>query len=69
MQRHSHGTWLPILVEELGEVAEAMQQGMMSEKNTDADNLYDELIQTAAVAERNQIQLLLRRMISIGSRS
>ncbi|WP_310793561.1 hypothetical protein [Salipaludibacillus neizhouensis] len=41
----------------------------MSEKNTDADNLYDELIQTAAVAERNQIQLLLRRMISIGSRS
>lgn len=49
-QRHKHGTWLAILGEEFGEVCEAMQKGLVSEKETDADNLYKELIQVAAVA-------------------
>lgn len=49
-QRHDLGTWLAILVEEVGEVAEAMQKGLVSEKDTDASNLLKELIQVAAVA-------------------
>jgi NTP pyrophosphatase (non-canonical NTP hydrolase) len=49
-QRHNYGAWLAILVEEVGEVAQAMQSGMVSQKQTDADNLYTELIQVAAVA-------------------
>lgn len=49
-QRHHYGTWLAILVEEVGEVAEALQKGLVSEKSTDADDLYKELIQVAAVA-------------------
>jgi NTP pyrophosphatase (non-canonical NTP hydrolase) len=50
IQRHDNGVWLSILIEEVGEVAEAMQKGMKSEKETDANNLYEELIQVAAVA-------------------
>lgn len=49
-QRHIHLRWLAILMEEVGEVAEALQQGMVSEKSSDADDLYKELIQVAAVA-------------------
>lgn len=49
-QRHDLGTWLAILVEEVGEVAEAMQKGLVSEKDTDASDLLKELIQVAAVA-------------------
>ncbi|WP_026676759.1 MazG-like family protein [Fictibacillus gelatini] len=49
-QRHHHGTWLAILGEEYGEVCQAMQKGLISEKETDADDLYNELIQVAAVA-------------------
>ena len=49
-QRHRYGVWLAILGEEFGEVCEAMQIGMQSEKKTDANNLYEELIQVAAVA-------------------
>lgn len=50
LQRHNYGTWLAILGEEFGEVCQAMQSGMVSQKNTDADDLYEELIQVAAVA-------------------
>jgi NTP pyrophosphatase (non-canonical NTP hydrolase) len=50
VQRHSYGAWLAILVEEVGEVAQAMQKGMVSQKDTDADDLFKELIQVAAVA-------------------
>jgi NTP pyrophosphatase (non-canonical NTP hydrolase) len=50
IQRHSMGKWLQILVEEVGEVAQAMQQGEIQSKDTDADDLYTELIQVAAVA-------------------
>jgi NTP pyrophosphatase (non-canonical NTP hydrolase) len=50
-QRHSNGRWLAILVEEVGESAQAIQKDMVSHKGTDADDLYNELIQVAAVAQ------------------
>lgn len=49
-QRHDHSYWLAILVEEVGEVAQAIQQGSVASKETDADDLYTELIHVAAVA-------------------
>jgi NTP pyrophosphatase (non-canonical NTP hydrolase) len=49
-QRHPMGDWLKILIEEVGEVAQAMQIGDVSYKNSDADDLYEELVQVAAVA-------------------
>jgi NTP pyrophosphatase (non-canonical NTP hydrolase) len=60
-QRHSLGTWLAILVEEVGEVAEAMQKGMVSQKDTDADDLYTELIHVAAVASAMAEQVMEER--------
>ncbi|WP_252503250.1 MazG-like family protein [Sporosarcina sp. Marseille-Q4943] len=50
LQRHDYGYWLAILVEEVGEVAQAIQQGSVASKDTDADDLYTELIHVAAVA-------------------
>ena len=50
IQRHCHGDWLKILIEEVGEVAQAMQKGSVASKTTDADDLYKELIHVAAVA-------------------
>jgi NTP pyrophosphatase (non-canonical NTP hydrolase) len=49
-QRHLMGDWLKILVEEVGEVAQAMQIGDVSYKESDSDDLYIELVQVAAVA-------------------
>lgn len=49
-QRHDMGTWLMILMEEVGEVAQAMQKEKGWGKDTDSSNLYEELIQVAAVA-------------------
>lgn len=51
-QRHDIGKWLAILGEEWGEVCQAAQArlGLKSVKDTDADNLYEELIHVAAVA-------------------
>lgn len=60
-QRHDYGTWLTILVEEVGEVAQAMQIQKGWGKTTDADNLYTELIHTAAVALAVAEQLLEER--------
>lgn len=57
IQRHEMGKWLAILVEEVGEVAQAMQNGMTSEKETDAHDLYKEIIQVAAVAAAMAEQL------------
>lgn len=59
VQRHSLGTWLAILGEEFGEVCQAMQRpmGLVSVKDTDADNLYEELIHVAAVASAIAEQL------------
>lgn len=52
IQRHDLGVWLAILGEEYGEVCQAVQKhvGLISYKETDADNLYEELIHVAAVA-------------------
>lgn len=50
IRRHTMGDWLKILVEELGEVAQAMQIGDLCHKESDANDLYKELIQVAAVA-------------------
>jgi hypothetical protein len=50
VQRHEDGRWLSILGEEFGEVCQALQDGMISQKETDANNKYIELIQVAAVA-------------------
>lgn len=52
VQRHPIGTWLAILGEEFGEVCQAAQMhlGLASCKETDASNLYEELIHVAAVA-------------------
>lgn len=50
IQRHEYGEWLKILIEEVGEVAQAMQSGAKWSKETDSSNLYNELIQVAAVA-------------------
>lgn len=60
-QRHSHGDWLMILTEEVGEVAEAMQKSKGWGKETDADNLYEELIHVAAVASAIAEQVLEER--------
>lgn len=49
-QQHDYPTWLTILVEEVGEAAQAIQKGSIAYKSTDADDLYKELIQVAAVA-------------------
>jgi len=49
-QRHDYGTWLAILIEEVGEVAQAMQEGSAHYKESDAGDLYNELIQVTAVA-------------------
>ncbi|XJZ25977.1 hypothetical protein ACF5W4_11245 [Bacillota bacterium Lsc_1132] len=52
-QRHNFGKWLAILTEEFGEVGQAMQPllGLTTTKPTDAQDLYEELIQLAAVAQ------------------
>lgn len=52
LQRHDLGKWLAILAEEFGEAAQAMQplMGLTSVKDTDKDDLFEELIQVAAVA-------------------
>lgn len=49
-QEHPYHVWLAILVEEVGEVAQALQKGSVAYKSSDADDLYTELIQVAAVA-------------------
>jgi hypothetical protein len=49
-QRHSHGKWLMILGEEFGEVCQSMQKGLEWGKDSDASDLYTELVHLAAVA-------------------
>jgi NTP pyrophosphatase (non-canonical NTP hydrolase) len=60
LQRHSLGVWLAILGEEFGEVCQASQSylNIVSAKETDADDLYMELIQVAAVASAIAEQIL-----------
>jgi len=49
-QNHPYTYWLAILMEEVGEVAQAMQEGSVHHKKSDAGDLYSELVQVAAVA-------------------
>lgn len=49
-QHHSYAFWYAILGEEFGEVGQAIQKGSVAHKASDADDLYKELIQVAAVA-------------------
>jgi len=49
-QRHKMGDWLKILIEEVGEVAQAMQIGDVCYKKSDANDLYKELIQVSSVS-------------------
>lgn len=58
IQRHDYGTWLTILVEEVGEVAQAMQTKKGWGKDSDKDDLYEELIHVAAVAAAIAEQVL-----------
>lgn len=50
VQVHPYAVWYTILGEEFGEVGQAIQQGSFASKDSDADDLYKELIQVAAVA-------------------
>lgn len=61
VQRHDFGTWLMILTEEVGEVAQAMQKNMSWGKETDANDLFKELIQVSAVAGAIAEQILEKR--------
>lgn len=58
-QYHSYATWYTILGEEFGEVGQAIQKGSVAHKKTDADDLYKELIQVAAVATAIAEQVIL----------
>lgn len=59
IQRHDIGTWIAILGEEFGEVCQAAQSrlGLVSVKETDSNNLYEECIHVAAVASAIAEQL------------
>lgn len=61
-QRHDYGTWLQILMEEVGEVAQAMQKSKGWGKPTDASDLYEELTHAAAVTVAIAEQVLEERM-------
>jgi NTP pyrophosphatase (non-canonical NTP hydrolase) len=63
VQRHDMGTWLQILIEEVGEVAQAMQTGKGWGKESDASDLYTELIHVAAVAVAIAEQVKEERVI------
>ena len=49
IQRHTPEKWLAITLEEIGELAQAMQKGSVAHKPTDADSMINEAIQASAV--------------------
>lgn len=57
-QRHNHEVWLTIALEEVGEVAQAIQKARGWGKATDASNLYEEIVHTAAVFQALGEQVL-----------
>ena len=57
-QRHSMEKWLTILVEEVGEFAQAIQKDEIQFKETDANNKLKEIIQVSAVAVAIAEQLI-----------
>lgn len=58
VQRHSYEKWLTILMEEVGEFAQAIQNREDWSKETDADNLQEEITHVAAVAKAILEQVL-----------
>jgi len=60
-QYHVYPIWLGILMEEVGEVAQAVNTETVpvASKPTDADDLYKELIQVAAVAAAMAEQVIV----------
>lgn len=78
IQRYNYETWLTILMEEVGEFAQAIQSHRNWSKETDADNLQEEITHVAAVSKaileqvleetklRKQIELLRKQMIAQG---
>lgn len=58
LQRHVPEKWLAIAVEEVGELAQAMQKESVAAKPTDADSMIYEAIQGAAVLVAFAEQLL-----------
>lgn len=58
-QYHNFAYWYAILGEEFGEVGQAIQKGSVAHKHSDADDLYKELIQVAAVATAMAEQVIL----------
>lgn len=62
VQRHSLEKWFVIASEEVGEVAEAIQAQDSWSKSTDADNLYEECIQVAAVFQAMAEQVLEKQI-------
>jgi NTP pyrophosphatase (non-canonical NTP hydrolase) len=63
VQRHSYGKWLGILAEEFGEVAQAINRIHFPKdaKESDADDIYTELIHVAAVSMAIAEQVLEER--------
>lgn len=62
-QRHPYGKWLGILTEEFGEVGQAINRIHFPDdaKESDADDLYTELIHVAAVSVAIAEQLIEER--------
>lgn len=58
LQRHTPEKWLTIAIEEVGEVAQAIQKGDFQHKSSDADDVLTETIQAAAVLVSFAEQLL-----------
>ena len=60
-QRHNMEKWLVILVEEVGEFAQAIQKDEIQFKKTDANNKLEEITHVSAVAVAIIEQLLEER--------
>jgi NTP pyrophosphatase (non-canonical NTP hydrolase) len=58
LQRHTPEKWLTIIMEEVGEMAQAIQKGDIQHKLSDADDLLTETIQAAACCVELAEQLL-----------
>lgn len=61
-QRHTPEKWLSIAIEEVGEMAQAMQKEDVQHKGTDADDLYTETIHAIAVLTAQAEQLAEERL-------
>lgn len=58
VQTLGYNEWMSILMEEVGELAQAVNSTTETGKHTDADNMLEEAIQVAAVAKAIAEQLI-----------